>query len=137
MGTRNTKTSCFVSRVSCISIQTREPQVKTRNKQRKKVETRNKHEKLKNLHIILDLFKSYYSPLRSSNLISCYKLIFDYILYSPKPNLYYLKQFLFDYIKFFSSETLNTKKHEKSQNFKTRYKHENMSNHDYKYMMLS
>ena len=52
MVTRNTKTSCFVFRVSCISIQTREPQV----------ETRNKHEKLKNLHVLPDLFSIQYYP---------------------------------------------------------------------------
>ena len=35
LGTLNTKTSCYVIRVLCISIQTRKP----------KVETQNKHEK--------------------------------------------------------------------------------------------
>ena len=43
-GVGNTKHA----RVSCISIQTRKPQVEKRNKHEKKVETRNKHEKLEN-----------------------------------------------------------------------------------------
>ena len=72
LGTRNTKTSCFVFRVYRY----------------KHENLHSKHEKLKILHRILVLIKFYHSPLRSSlspihfeklissNLISCYKLIF-------------------------------------------------------------
>ena len=99
MGTRNTKTSCFVFRVSCfvyIDTNTRTPSRNTKQT-RKKVETRKKHEKIEKFTCTPGSFKYYpfplaFSPLAaihieilmlvSFNSISCYLLMCLYTIFS-------------------------------------------------------
>ena len=116
LGTRNIKTSCFVY----IDTNMRIPR-QTRNKH-EKVETRNKHEKLENLNILLDPLSSIIlhcvlafliiliNDFSSNSIFLQINLIIYYIF--PNWINIILNNFLFDYLKFFSSKTRNTKIHE-------------------------
>ena len=119
----NTKHENLVFRVSCfvyIDTNTRTPSQNTKQT-RKKVETRNKHEKLKNLHVLLDLFSTIIFHwllietlmLVSFNWISCYLLMWLYTIFFQL-NLSYNKQFFIWLYKIFQFK--NTK-HEKNTKF--------------------
>ena len=136
----NTKHENLVFRVSCISIQTRNPKSKHETNTIK-VETRNKHEKLENLHVLLDCLSTIIFPLSSrlslihietlmlvsSNSISFYLFMWLYTRFSQTEFILY-NQFLFAFIKFSISETRNTKK---TRNFKIQYKHESIKSRLY------